>query len=238
MSPARAEVEKNTNIVMEKHNNTMELEQYIESTLLKPEATKDDISKLVEEALELNFCGVCVPPYYVKQARNLLGEAKTKLVTVVGFPFGYQSISSKVEETRKALEDGADEIDLVINISALKSKDYNHVSDGISGVATMCRLKGKPVKVIIETGLLEEEEMITACGLCADVGVDFVKTSTGFNGPGASVKDVKLLRKILPEKIKIKASGGIRNRKFTEELIAAGANRIGTSSGKIIVQGS
>ncbi len=213
----------------------MELSAYIEQTILKPESTKDDIVKLVEEAKEHNFVGICVPPYFVKFAKNLLEESEIKLVTVIGFPFGYQTTSAKVEETRKALEDGADEIDMVINIAAMKSKDYNHVNDGISSVATMSRLKGKPVKVIIETALLEEEEIITVCGLCAEIGVDYVKTSTGFNGAGATIKDVKLMRKILPEKIKIKASGGIKTRKFAEQLIEAGADRIGTSSGVVIV---
>lgn len=213
----------------------MELSSYIEQTVLKPEATKEDILNLVNEAKEHNFVGICVPPYFVKFAKSQLEGTDIKLVTVIGFPFGYQTVSAKVEETRKALEDGADEIDMVINIAAMKSKDYNHVNDGINSVSTMSRLKGKPVKVIIETGLLEEEEIITVCGLCAEIGVEYVKTSTGFNGTGATVKDVKLMRKILPEKIKIKASGGIRDKKFAIQLIEAGADRIGTSSGVKIV---
>ncbi|MEA3496723.1 MAG: deoxyribose-phosphate aldolase [Bacteroidota bacterium] len=213
----------------------MELNKYIEQTLLKPDATKEQIKALCIEALEYNFVGVCIAPYFVKYANNILENSAVKIVTVVGFPMGYQSITSKVEETKKALEDGANEIDMVINISALKSKEYNHVKDGIEGIATLCRLRSKPIKVIIETCLLTEDEIIKACEICADIEVDYVKTSTGVNCEGATIENVKLMRKILPKKIKIKAAGGIRDYKFAKELIKAGADRLGTSSGVKIV---
>lgn len=213
----------------------MEISNYIEHTLLKADATKEDVINIINEAIEYQFVGVCIAPYFVKLAKNQLQEHDTKVITVVGFPMGYHTISTKVEETKKALEDGADEIDMVINVSALKSGDINHVKDGISSVATLCRLKARPLKIIIETGLLTEEEIILACELCAEIGVDYIKTSTGINGEGAKVGIVKLMRKVLPEKIKIKASGGIKTKKFAIELIEAGADRIGTSSGVKIV---
>ncbi len=236
MSPALVVVVKNINIVTEKQLDMENISQYIEQTLLKPDISKEQIKNLIEESLQYQFLGVCVPPYFVKYARELIGEKNLKLVTVIGFPLGYQMVSAKTEETRKAIEDGADELDMVINIAAIKSGEYNHVKDGVEGVATLCRLKSKPLKVIIETGLLEEEEIIKTCELLAEIGVDFVKTSTGFNGTGATVETVKLLRQILPSKIGIKASGGIRTYEFACQLIEAGASRIGTSSGVQIVK--
>lgn len=227
-------VGKNTRIVM-KNNGEKPISQYIEHTLLKTEASKTDIERLCKEAIDNDFVGVCVPPYYVKLAYAALEEKKQKVITVVGFPLGYNSISAKIEESKKAIEDGADEIDMVMNVAAFKSGDLSHVKDGIESVATFCRLKAKPLKVIIETGLLDTEEIRKACEICAEVEVDYVKTSTGFNG-GAKVEDIMLMREILPQKIKIKASGGIRDRAFVEELIKAGADRIGTSAGVQIVQ--
>jgi deoxyribose-phosphate aldolase len=213
----------------------MEINTYIEHTILKADTVKADIDKICGEAIENQFVGVCIPPYFVKYGKEKLKDSDIKLVTVVGFPLGYQTISTKVEETRKALEDGADEIDMVINVAALKNGDFNHVKDGVESVATLCRLKGKVLKVIIETALLSEEEIIRACEICADIGVDYVKTSTGFN-EGAKVEHIKLMRKTLPDKIKIKASGGIRDRKFALQLIKSGADRLGTSSGLKIIQ--
>ncbi|MBL6962832.1 MAG: deoxyribose-phosphate aldolase [Bacteroidetes bacterium] len=214
----------------------MPISQYIEHTFLKPEASKADIEKLCLEAIDFDFVGVCVPPYYVKLASAALHDKKQKVITVVGFPLGYNSISAKIEESKKSIEDGADEIDMVMNIAAFKSGDYGHVKDGIESVATFCRLKAKPLKVIIETGLLSEEEIKKACEICAEVEVDYVKTSTGFNG-GVKIEDLKLMRECLPEKIKLKASGGIRDEKFAKKLIRAGANRLGTSAGIQIVNG-
>jgi|APSaa5957512622_1039677.scaffolds.fasta_scaffold06832_2 deoxyribose-phosphate aldolase len=234
MIHAHVGVGKNTKVAME-NKEEKPISQYIEHTLLKADATKADIEKLCEEAIENDFAGVCVPPYYVKAASAALLEKKPKVITVVGFPLGYNLIAAKVEESRKAIEEGADEIDMVMNVAAFKSGDFSHVKDGIESVATFCRLKAKPLKVIIETGYLSKEEIVKACEICAEVEVDYVKTSTGYNG-GATVEDIQLMRENLPAKIKLKASGGIRDRKFAEALIKAGADRLGTSAGIQIIK--
>jgi len=217
-------------------NNDTSIAQYIEQTLLKPDTTKEQVKKLLEDAIQEGFTGVCIPPYYVKYSREILGDSPIKLVTVVGFPLGYQLISSKMEETKKAIEDGADEIDMVINIAAVKSGEYNHVKDGIEGVATFCRLKAKPIKVIIETCLLDDTEMLKVCEILEEIGVDYVKTSTGMNGEGATVENILKLREWLPSRIRIKASGGIKTLESARELVKAGALRLGTSSGMKIVE--
>jgi len=227
------EAVKNTRIVTEL-NNTMEMEKYIEQTILKPDASKEEIDKISSDAKQFGFFGICIPPYHVKYVHNILKGSNIKIVTVVGFPMGYNAVGAKVEETKRAIDDGADEIDMVMNITAFKNKDYVNVRESIESVATLCRLKSKIVKVIIETPLLSDEEIIKACEICAEVGVDFVKTCTGFFG-SVSVHHVTLMRSVLPEKIKIKASGGIRDYNTALALIEAGANRIGTSSGCLIV---
>jgi deoxyribose-phosphate aldolase len=232
-----AEVEKNIKIVMEQ-SNYVEIAKVIEHTLLKPGANKDDIRKLCNEAAEYQFHGVCVPPYYVRLAKEYLKDEHLKVITVIGFPFGYQTKGTKVEETKKVIEDGADEIDMVINIAAFKSDDLTYVREDIESIATLCRLRNKTLKVIIETCLLSPEEIVKICELVGDIGVDFIKTSTGFNGEGATIENVKLIRQSTPGKIKIKAAGGIKTREFAEQLIKAGADRIGTSSGIFIVNGS
>jgi deoxyribose-phosphate aldolase len=234
---AHVVAEKNIKIVMEQ-TNYIELAKYIEHTLLKPGVTKDDIRKLCKEAVEYQFHAVCVPPYYVRLAKEIIKDESVKVVTVSGFPFGYETKATKVEETKKAIEDGADEIDMVINIAAFKSDDFTYVKEDIESIATLCRLKNKTIKVIIETCLLSPDEIIKICDLVGEVGVDFIKTSTGFNGDGATVENVKLIRMHTPKKIKIKASGGIKTKAFAEKLIKAGADRIGTSSGIEIVSGS
>jgi deoxyribose-phosphate aldolase len=230
---AHVVAEKNIKIVMEQMN-TVELAKYIEQTLLKPDVSREEIEHFCKEAIKYKFYGVCIPPYYLKIAKNII-KKEIKLITVVGFPLGFQAIPVKVEETKKALEDGADEIDVVINIAALKSKEYDHVKEGIDSIATLCRLKSKVIKVIIETGLLSDEEIVKSCEICAEIGVDFVKTSTGFFG-GATVEQVRLIREHLPLKIKIKASGGIRDKESALKLIEAGADRIGTSAGTCMVE--
>jgi len=237
MTSVLAEVGKNIKIVMEQ-SNYIEIAKIIEHTLLKPGANKDDIKNLCKEAVEYQFHGVCVPPYYVRLAKEYLKDEPAKVITVIGFPFGYQTKGTKVEETKKVIEDGADEIDMVINIAAFKSEDLNYVREDIESIATICRLRNKALKVIIETCLLSPEEIIKICELVGEVGVDFIKTSTGFNGEGATVENVKLIRQSTPLRIKIKAAGGIKTRAFAEELIKAGADRIGTSSGIAIVTGS
>lgn len=209
----------------------MELAKYIEHTNLKPDCTKEDIIKLCNEAIEHGFYGVCVSPYYVQLAKRTIGKKPIKLVTVAGFPLGYSTVGAKVEEAKKALISGADEIDMVMNIAAFKSDDIQTVQNDIQSVVTVCHLQNKKVKVIIETAYLTDEEILRACKICVDCEVDFVKTSTGYASKGADPKTIKLMRGELPTKIKIKAAGGIKTQKQALDLIAAGADIIGTSNG-------
>ncbi len=209
----------------------MELAKYIEHTNLKPDCTKEDIIKLCNEAIEHGFYGVCVSPYYVQLAKRTIGKKPIKLVTVAGFPLGYSTVGAKVEEAKKALISGADEIDMVMNIAAFKSDDIQTVQNDIQSVVTVCHLQNKKVKVIIETAYLTDEEILRACKICVDCEVDFVKTSTGYASKGADPKTIKLMRAELPTKIKIKAAGGIKTQKQALDLIAAGADIIGTSNG-------
>ena len=203
----------------------------IEHTILKADTSAKEVAVLCEEAMKHNFFGVCVPPYFVKTAAHLLKDSAVKIVTVVGFPLGYNTTPAKVEEVRKAIDEGVDEIDMVLNIAALKNGDFNFVLNDIQSVATLVQLKSKKLKVIIETALLTQEEKLKACEICTEVDVDFVKTSTGFAKSGATVEDIKFLRANLPSKIKIKASGGIKTKEQARELVKAGADRIGTSDG-------
>ncbi len=202
----------------------------IDHTLLKADASEKEIKKLCAEAKEYEFAAVCVPPYFVRKSRLWLKDTDVKVATVVGFPLGYTNTPAKVEEARRAIDEGAHEIDMVINLIALKANDKNYLKNELTSVATITQLRGGKLKVILETGLLSEEEIIRACDLCKEMTVDFVKTSTGFVQPGATVEVVKLLRANLPRSIKIKASGGIRDRDFALQLIEAGADRIGSSS--------
>ncbi len=214
---------------------SISLAGFIESTNLKPDATQQDIINLCTEAMENEFYGVCVSPYFVQLAKKTIKKSPVKIITVVGFPFGYSTTSAKVEETKKAIISGADEMDMVINIAALKSGDHATVLNDIQAVVTACHLQNKICKVIIECSLLTETEMQHVCRMCVDSDCDFVKTSTGYALHGATVENVTWLRKYLPAKIKIKAAGGIKTNPFAHELIQAGATRIGTSSGKLIL---
>lgn len=207
------------------------LNKYIEHTILKADTAEKDIEKLCSEAMENDLFGVCVPPYFVKMAKQKLTKSKVKIVTVAGFPLGYSSTPAKVEEAKKAMDEGADEIDMVINIAALKNGDYNFVKNDILSLATIIQLRSRKLKVILETALLSEDEIIKACQICTEVGVDFVKTSTGFSTRGASVEDIKLMKANIGANIKIKASGGIKTKEQALAMIEAGADRIGTSSG-------
>ncbi len=209
----------------------MELNTYIEHTLLKPNCTDADIIKLCNEAIENKFYAVCVPPFFVQLAKKAIKKADIKIVTVVGFPFGYNSVSAKVEETKKAITSGANEVDMVMNIAAFKSGDIVAVQNDIQSVTTACHLQNRHVKVIIEIAYLSNDEIIQACKICSNCEADFVKTSTGFADKGASIEALQLMRKTLPSKVKIKAAGGIKNVAFAKQLIAAGADRIGTSLG-------
>ena len=214
-----------------------EINKYIEHTLLKQDASKEDFIKLFEEAKRYNFLGVCINPAYVKTAKEYLKDTDIKIVTVIGFPLGANKTDVKAYETTRATEDGADEIDMVINVTAIKNSDYEYVLNDIKTVKKSCQ--SKPLKVILETDLLTTEEIKQACEICIEAGADFVKTSTGFvkNGIGAKVEDVKLMYEITsPHGLKVKASGGIRDKETALEMIKAGASRLGTSSGVKIVE--
>ena len=214
----------------------MNLNNYIEHTILKPDTTTEQVKELCQEAIDYNFVGVCVPPFFVKTAANYLQDHTTKVVTVVGFPMGYDSIPSKVEAAKRAIDDGADEIDMVINIAAVKDANWSHVSNDIDSIATSVHLKGKVIKVILETGLLSIAEIKKLCEICNKIGVNYVKTSTGVNAGGATIEMVQYLKENVKDSIKIKASGGIRTEEFANQLIEAGASRLGTSSGIKIVK--
>lgn len=216
----------------------MNINEHIEHTLLKQDAKHEDFLKLFEEAKEYNFLGVCINPLYVKLAKDYLKNTNVKIVTVVGFPLGANRPDVKAFETSKAIEDGADEIDMVINVSKLKDKDYDFIINDIRTVKTAC--KDKPLKVILETDLLTKDEIKKACELCIEAKADFVKTSTGFvkNGVGAKAEDVKLMYEtVSPYGLKVKASGGIREKETALKMLEAGAERLGTSSGVKIVTG-
>lgn len=208
----------------------MKLAPYFDHTYLKPDTSEQDVKRVVGEALDIACFGVCIPPFFVNQAVQQIGSHATRVVTVVGFPYGYASTPSKVEDIKRALEDGAHEIDIVANLGAIRSGNWNFVQSDIDRCATAVRLRGKTSKIILETGLLSESEIIRLCEICNETGVDFAKTSTGVNGPGASVEAIRLLRQHLHKNIKIKASGGIRTRADALTMIEAGADRIGSSS--------
>lgn len=209
------------------------MNKYIDHTNLKPVATENDIEKLCKEALENNFASVCLNPCNVPMAVELLKGSDVKVCTVIGFPLGANSLTIKVAETAEAYDMGCDEFDMVINIGALKDKKYDYVRDEIAAVVSAA--KGKCVKVIIETGLLTDEEKAIATRLSCEAGATFVKTSTGISSTGATVEDVKIMKDNVSNGVKIKASGGIKTSDFAKELVEAGAERIGTSSGIAIV---
>ena len=213
-----------------------QLAKLIDHTLLKPDATKDDIIHLCKEAKKHSFWSVCVNPTYVSLATKILRGSDVKICTVVGFPLGANVSEVKAFETGKTIHDGASEIDMVMNIGALKSHDYELINQDIRKVVERAKdRKGTIVKVIIETRLLTEDEKVLACRLVKESGADFVKTSTGFNAPGATVHDVTLIRNTVGPDFGVKASGGIRTYRDATRLIKAGANRIGTSSGVAVI---
>lgn len=206
----------------------------IDHTLLKPDATEEQIKQLCEEAKKYRFASVCVNPCWVKYCKSLLQDTSVKVCTVIGFPLGATTTATKVFETAEAIEQGADEIDMVINIGFLKARDYERVKDEMKQVVDAA--SNRIVKVIIETCLLTDEEKVKACQLAVEAGAAFVKTSTGFSSGGATVEDVALMRKTVGEQMGVKASGGIRNLSDMIKMMEAGANRIGTSSGVKIIE--
>jgi deoxyribose-phosphate aldolase len=214
----------------------MKLNQYIDHTLLKPEATSAQIEKLCQEAKEHEFFSVCINSYYVKRAVAMLGNTSVKVCTVVGFPLGASTMETKRFEAMKACAEGAREIDMVMNNSAVKSGEWQYVLDDMSSLAQVCHQQGAILKVILETCLLTQEEKIKACELAVKAKVDFVKTSTGFSTSGATVEDIKLMRSLVGS-MGVKASGGIRDTETARKMIEAGATRLGTSASVEIVKG-
>jgi deoxyribose-phosphate aldolase len=212
----------------------MDLSQYIEHTNLSPTLTIGDIDKLVEEAKTHRFLAVCVPPFWVKRAQREIGTAGITLVTVAGFPLGYNMTETKLDEMQRAYDNGADEVDVVWNVTSFKT-GIPWTKIEIAKCSKLAHDRHKLVKVILETAYLTDAEIAQACKLCADAGVDFVKTSTGFAPAGATVEHVALMKKSIPPTVGVKASGGIKTREKALAMIEAGATRIGTSSGIAIV---
>lgn len=206
----------------------MKFEKYFDHTILKPDAAKEDVIKICNEAKENGFASVCVNEYYTSIVKHELAGTDVKTCVVVGFPLGAVSSEIKAFETESAVRKGADEIDMVINIGALKDKEYDYVRDDIISVRKSC--EGKVLKVIIETCLLTDEEKEKACRIAVAAGADFVKTSTGFSTGGATIQDVALMKKTVENCARVKASGGIRDYNTAQAMIEAGADRLGTSA--------
>jgi len=213
----------------------MSIASFIEHTNLSPVVTINDIDKLVDEAKHYQFFGVCVPPFWVKRAQREIGNAKIALVTVAGFPLGYNMTETKLDEIARAMDNGATEIDVVWNLSSFKT-GIPWTKIEIAKCSKLAHDHQRMLKVIIETAYLSADEIVQACKLCADAGVDFVKTSSGFATTGATIENVELMKRSLPATVGIKASGGIKNAKQATDMIDAGATRIGTSSGVNIVK--
>lgn len=214
------------------------LNRYIDHTILKPTTLVTDIEKLCAEARQYQFAAVCVPPNFVRKAKSLLEGTGVKTATVIGFPFGYAAIEAKIAEILLAIVDGADELDVVVNISAIKNGDWVYLANEINHIMPVIKSKGKVIKIIIESGVLTDDEIIKCCELYGVAGIDYLKTSTGYAEKGATIEAVKLFRLHLPEQVQIKASGGIRDHEFAQQLIDAGATRLGCSAGVAIIQGA
>lgn len=212
----------------------MKLSKYIDHTLLKQNATEAQIRVLCDEAKTYDFMSVCINPGFVSLCNELLEGTDVKVCTVIGFPLGANTTEVKVYETQNALNNGADEIDMVINVSALKDKKYDLIENEIRSIKSVCG--DNILKVIIETCLLEDDEIVKACELAVAAGADFVKTSTGFSTGGATAKDVKLMKDTVKDQASVKASGGVRSQEDMDAMIQAGATRIGTSSGVALVK--
>lgn len=211
-----------------------EMLQHVDHTLLKAVATWEEIQQLCEEAIEYKTASVCIPPCYIKRVHDTYGE-KINICTVVGFPLGYSVKEAKMAEVQKALEDGANEIDMVINISDVKNKNYEAIKDEI---AALKKLAGdKILKVIIETCYLTEEEKITMCKVVSEAGADYIKTSTGFGTDGATIEDINLFKAHIAPGVKMKAAGGVKSLKDLEMFLNAGCDRIGTSSAIKLIKG-
>lgn len=213
----------------------MKLAKYIDHTILNADATEADVEKVINEAIEYDFASVCINPYWVKKTHQALANSDVNTCTVIGFPLGATSTESKVFEAQQAMKDGADELDMVINIGELKAQHDEAVLADIKALADAIHAEDKLLKVIIETSLLNDEEKVRACQLSEKAGSDFVKTSTGFSTAGAKVEDVKLMRETVGDRLGVKASGGVHSKAEAEAMIAAGASRIGASASVKIV---
>ena len=211
------------------------LNRFLESTVLKPTMTDHDVEQLIQDAIEWQFVGVCVPSFWVKKAKRELKDQDIQVVTVLGFPFGFEDTATKVSEAKEAIKNGADELDLVWSQTAFHS-GMNWPKIEIAQLAKLCHEEERILKVIIETAYLSSEQIREACLICQEAGADYVKTSTGYAPSGAKVEDIKLMRETLSSGVGIKASGGIKTLDFALELIQAGADRIGTSSAVSIMK--
>ncbi len=216
----------------------MEIAAYIEHSILKPTTTIADIEKLCAEAVKHNFTSICVPPLFVKKAKQLCVNSEVQIATVIGFPFGYSAVEAKLAEVLLAMVDGADELEVVINIAAIKNNDWQYLANELNTILPIIKRKQKGIKIIIETALLTEDEIIKCCDLYGIAGVNFIKTSTGYAERAVSIESVKLLRKHLADAVKINASGDILPFQFAKALIDAGADRIGCSNGMLILEES
>jgi deoxyribose-phosphate aldolase len=208
----------------------LNLASYIDHTILKPATSLSEVDRVCVDASLENFAAVCIPPKYVYAARKLLDGSRVKVATVTSFPLGFGGIDIKVDEIKEVLAMGADEVDMVIDLCALKSGDWKHLEEEIAACLEPIYRAGKVIKVIVESGLLTDSELVACCRLYGRFDIDFMKTSTGYADKGASVHAVQVMREFLPPRISIKASGGIRTFAFAKELIDAGATRLGCSS--------
>ena len=215
----------------------VDLAPLIDHTVLKPGVLLADIGRICSEAVEHKFASVCIPPLFVKQAKAKVAGSNVKVATVIGFPFGYSAVEAKIAEVLLAIVDGADELDVVINFTAIKNNDWVLVANEINHLMPIIKAKGKTIKTIIESGMLTNDEIIKCCDLYGVAGVDYVKTSTGYAEKGASVEAIFLMRSHLPDYIGIKASGGIKTYAFAKALVEAGASRLGCSSSIEIIAG-
>ncbi len=214
----------------------MNLAPLIDHTILSPDTSRDDVRRICDEAVAHGFAAVCIPPYFVPQANDLLIDTEVQVATVIGFPFGYSKTSAKVEEIKKAIDEGADELDIVINRCALRSGRWNFVQSDLESMTVAAQYKGKKVKAILETSQVDDEELEKLCQICNEVGVDFVKTSTGFSQGGATLEAIRKIRSWAKPGIEIKASGGIRTHEQAVAMVEAGASRIGTSNGVALLE--
>lgn len=214
----------------------MQVAPFIDHTILKPSTTLSDIEKLCREAADFGFAAVCIPPYFLSQASRLMQHSKVKLATVIGFPFGYQHFSAKVAEVTEALKDKANEIDMVMHIAAFKNGDLEYLKEEIRAITEVTQNRAV-LKVIIESGLLTNNEIVQCCNLYQEFPVDFLKTSTGYAEKGASIEAVQIMRANLPSSMQVKASGGIKTYEFARELLEAGATRLGCSASVAICSG-